>query len=99
MTDVGALIEQLYKTESAKLLAVLTRIFGVHNFDLAEDVLQDAFSKAMIDWQQRQVPENPAAWLMTTAKNQALDKIRANKTKVKFSQDLTQYLDLSLIHI
>lgn len=93
MTDVGTLIEQLYKTESAKLLAVLTRIFGIHNFDLAEDVLQDAFSKAMIDWQQRQVPENPAAWLMTTAKNQALDKIRANKTKVNFSQDLTQYLD------
>ncbi len=93
MTDVDALIEQLYKTESAKLLAVLTRIFGVHNFDLAEDVMQDAYSKAMIDWQQGQVPENPAAWLMTTAKNQALDKIRANKTKVKFSQDLSQYLD------
>jgi RNA polymerase sigma-70 factor (ECF subfamily) len=93
MTDVDALIEQLYKAESAKLLAVLTRIFGVHNFDLAEDVLQEAYSKAMIDWQRRQIPENPAAWLMTTAKNQALDKIRANKTKVKFSQDLSQYLD------
>jgi len=93
MTDVDALIEQLYKAESAKLLAVLTRIFGIHNFDLAEDVTQDAYSKAMVDWQQHQVPENPAAWLMTTAKNRALDKIRANKTKVKFSQDLSQYLD------
>jgi RNA polymerase sigma-70 factor (ECF subfamily) len=92
MKDVDALIEQLYKTESAKLLAVLTRIFGVHNFDLAEDVMQDAFSKAITGWQQRQVPVNPAAWLMITAKNQALDKIRANKTKVKFSQDLSQCL-------
>jgi len=92
MTDVDALIEQLYKTQSAKLLAVLTRIFGVHNFDLAEDVMQDAFSKAMIDWQQHRIPQNPAAWLMTTAKNKALDKIRADKTKVKLSEDLSLYL-------
>ena len=92
MTDVDALIEQLYKTQSAKLLAVLTRIFGVHNFDLAEDVMQDAFSKAMIDWQQHRIPQNPAAWLMTTAKNKALDKIRSDKTKVKLSEDLSQYL-------
>jgi len=92
MTDVEALIEQLYKTQSAKLLAVLTRIFGVHNFDLAEDVMQDAYSKVMIDWQQHRIPQNPAAWLMTTAKNKALDKIRADKSKVKLSQDLSQYL-------
>ena len=83
MTDIDRLIGQLYKTQSAKLLAVLTRIFGIHNIDLAEDVLQEAFSKALIDWQQHHVPEKPAAWLMTTAKNQALDIIRTNKTKTK----------------
>ena len=93
MTDIDRLIGQLYKTQSAKLLAVLTRIFGIHNIDLAEDVLQEAFSKALIDWQQHHVPEKPAAWLMTTAKNQALDIIRTNKTKTKFSQDLSQYLN------
>ena len=74
-------------------MAVLTRIFGSHNFELAEDTLQDAFSKALIHWQQTGIPDNPSAWIIQTAKNQAIDAIRANKTKTKFADDLTRLLE------
>jgi RNA polymerase sigma-70 factor (ECF subfamily) len=93
MIDIKTLIAQIYKSDSARLLAVLTRIFGSHNFELAEDTLQDAFSKALIHWQQKGIPENPSAWIIQTAKNQAIDSIRANKTKTKFADDLTQLLE------
>lgn len=93
MNDIKTLIAQVYKSDSARLLAVLTRIFGSHNFELAEDTLQDAFSKALLHWQQKGIPENPSAWIIQTAKNQAIDSIRANKTKIKFADDLTQLLE------
>ena len=93
MNDIKILIAKIYKSDSARILAVLTRIFGSHNFELAEDALQDAFRKALIYWQQKGIPENPPVWIIQTAKNQAIDTIRANKTKTKFTDDLTQLLD------
>lgn len=93
MNDIKMRIVQIYKSDSARLLAVLTRIFGSHNFDLAEDTLQDAFSKALIHWRKKGIPENPSAWIIRTAKNQAIDTIRANKTITKFAGDLTQLLE------
>jgi RNA polymerase sigma-70 factor (ECF subfamily) len=93
MNDIKTSIAHIYKTDSARLLAVLTRIFGPHNFDLAEDTLQDAFSKALTHWQQQGIPDNPSSWIIRTAKNQAIDTIRANKTKIKFADDLTQLLE------
>jgi len=93
MNEIKTIIAQLYKSDSARILAVLTRIFGSHNFELIEDTLQDAFSKALIHWQQKGIPKNPPAWIIQTAKNQAVDAIRANKTKIKFADDLTQLLE------
>ncbi len=93
MDDIKAHIAQIYKTDATRLLAVLTRIFGPHNFELAEDTLQDAFSKALISWQQKGIPDKPSAWIIQTAKNQAIDTIRANKTRTKFADDLTQLLE------
>ncbi len=93
MNDIKTSIAHIYKTDSARLLAVLTRIFGPHNFELAEDTLQDAFSKALTHWQQQGIPDNPSSWIIRTAKNQAIDTIRANKTKIKFADDLTQLLE------
>ncbi|MCF6208839.1 MAG: hypothetical protein L3J61_05595 [Ghiorsea sp.] len=85
-------IARLYKQESSKLLGVLIRVFGTHNFALAEDVLQDAFTKAWSDWQQQGLPDNPSAWLLTTAKHKAIDVIRSQKTTTKFSDDLAYHL-------
>lgn len=92
MNELEISIASLYKTESAKILAVLTRIFGSHNLEMAEDVLQDAFGKALTQWEKDKLPDNPAAWIVRTAKNQAIDRIRANKTKLKFADDLALHL-------
>jgi RNA polymerase sigma-70 factor (ECF subfamily) len=75
------------------MVAVLTRIFGVHNLSLAEDVVQDSFSKALEVWPIRGMPENPSAWLMTTAKNRALDVLRRERTARTFAPELGRLLE------
>ena len=93
MAPLERVIGELYKTESAKILAVLTRIFGMHNYALAEDVLQDAFDKALSTWSEQGLPRQPSAWLLSVAKHKALDIIRANKTTTRFAEDLSLYLE------
>jgi RNA polymerase sigma factor (sigma-70 family) len=85
--------EHLFRRESGRMVAVLTRIFGVHNLALAEDVVQDAFCRALEVWAFRGVPENPSAWLMTTAKNRALDVLRRERTARTFAPELTCQLE------
>lgn len=74
------------------MVAVLTRIFGVQNLALAEDVVQDAFCRALEVWSFRGVPENPSAWLMTTAKNRALDVVRRESTARTYEPELNRWL-------
>lgn len=74
--DPSRLAEHLFRHESAKLVAVLTRMFGFERLQLAEDVVQEALVRAMQSWPYYGVPENPAAWLTQTAKNLALDVLR-----------------------
>ena len=75
------------------MVATLTRIFGVHNLALAEDVVQDAFCRALEVWKFRGVPENPSAWLMTTAKNRAIDVLRRERTARTFAPELGRLLE------
>ena len=75
------------------MTASLTRLFGVHNLALAEDVVQDAFCRALEVWKVRGVPANPAAWLMTTARNRALDLIRRERTGRTFAPELGRLLE------
>src|SRR5690348_16688599 len=74
------------------MVAALTRIFGVHNLALAEDVVQDAFCRALEVWSFRGVPDNPSGWLMATAKNRALDVLRRQKTAVTYEPELSRFL-------
>ena len=74
------------------MVATLTRIFGVQNLALAEDVVQDAFCRALEVWKLRGVPENPSAWLMATAKNRALDVLRRERTARTFEPELSRFL-------
>src|SRR5579864_2058290 len=87
------LTDHLFRRESGRMVAVLTRIFGVHNLALAEDVVQDAFCRALETWAFRGVPENPSAWLMTAAKNRALDVLRRERTARTFAPELTRQLE------
>jgi RNA polymerase sigma factor (sigma-70 family) len=84
--------DHLFRREAGRMVAVLTRIFGVHNLALAEDVVQDAFCRAMEVWKFRGVPENPSAWLMATAKNRALDVLRRERTARTYAPELGRLL-------
>jgi RNA polymerase sigma-70 factor (ECF subfamily) len=88
-----SLDEHLFRRESGRIVAALTRIFGVHNLALAEDVVQDAFCRALEVWKVRGFPENPAAWLMTTAKNHALDIVRRQHTARTFAPEMGRLLE------
>ncbi len=75
------------------MVAALTRIFGVHNLALAEDVVQDAYCRALELWKVRGVPDNPSAWLTATAKNRALDLVRRERTARTFAPELGRLLE------
>ncbi len=70
------LVDHLFRHEAGRMVAVLTRIFGMHNLDLAEDVVQEAFIKAVQTWTYNAIPDNPAGWLMQVAKRRAIDILR-----------------------
>ena len=78
--DIPGLTDHLFRHEAAKLVAVLTGIFGIERLQLAEDVVQEAMVRALQTWPYYGVPKNPAAWLTQAAKNLALDTLRREKT-------------------
>jgi len=67
-------IEQIFRDESGRALATLIRLVG--DFDLAEDVLQEAFAAALERWPASEPPANPRAWLVNVGRNKAIDRIR-----------------------
>ena len=67
-------VGELYRREYGRVLATLIRSVG--SFDLAEDSLQDAFEAALGQWPEKGPPQNPVAWLITTARRKAIDRIR-----------------------
>src|SRR5262245_63645086 len=72
--DVGQTVQAVWKLESARIIAGLTRL--VHDVGRAEEFAQDALVAALEQWPATGVPDNPAGWLMTTAKRRAIDDIR-----------------------
>ena len=78
MLPAGAVAERLVRQESGKVLAGLIRWVG--DFDLAEDCLQDALAAALQRWPLDGVPDNPAAWLTTTARRKGVDRLRRSAT-------------------
>lgn len=74
--EVTRLTEHLFREESGRLVATLTRHFGVEHLQLAEDVVQEAMIRALRVWAASGVPKNPSAWLTQVSKNLALDAIR-----------------------
>lgn len=85
--------DHFFRREAGRLVSALTRIFGVHNLALAEDVVQDAFCRALETWPMRGMPDNPSAWLMATARNRALDVLRRQRTATTFAPELGRLLD------
>ena len=76
-TDIHSVIDAVWRIESARIIAGLTRV--VRDVGLAEELAQDALVAALEQWPQSGIPDNPGAWLMAAAKNRAIDLWRRNK--------------------
>lgn len=74
--ELRSLIDRLSRREFGRLVGALTRALGASGLSLAEDCVQDAFVAALDTWGTRGTPSNPFAWLLTTARNRALDRLR-----------------------
>src|SRR5947208_3237351 len=72
-----AVVDRLFREEQGRAVATLIRVLG--DFDLAEEAVQDAFITALETWPQRGVPANPGAWITTTARNRAIDRLRRRR--------------------
>jgi RNA polymerase sigma factor (sigma-70 family) len=77
VTDTHRTIDAVWKLESARIIAGLTRM--VHDVGLAEELAQDALVSALEQWPESGVPDNPGAWLMAIAKRRAIDHIRRSQ--------------------
>jgi len=87
-SDAGRTIDAIWRIESPKLIAGLTRM--VRDVGLAEDLAQDALVIALERWPETGIPDNPGAWLMTTAKRRAIDLLRRNKLRDQKYEELTR---------
>jgi RNA polymerase sigma factor (sigma-70 family) len=76
--SAGAVVEDLFRRESAHVVAALVRLLGPSHVELAEDVVHDALISAMQAWRFT-LPENPKAWILQAAKNRAIDVIRRDQ--------------------
>src|SRR3954463_131948 len=90
-SDTHRAIDAVWRIESAKLIAGLTRI--VRDVGLAEDLAQDALVAALERWPETGVPDNPGAWLMATAKHRAIDTFRRTERIERKHEELGHELE------
>jgi RNA polymerase sigma-70 factor (ECF subfamily) len=72
-------IERVFRDEHGRSVAVLVRLFG--DIDIAEEAVQDAFAAAAARWPDTGLPPSPAGWIITTARNRALDRLRRESSR------------------
>jgi RNA polymerase sigma factor (sigma-70 family) len=92
-TDVQRTIEGVWRIESARLIARLARM--VRDVGVAEELAQDALVTALEEWPGAGVPDNPAAWLMATAKHRAIDHLRRNRMLLRKHEALGHELEMA----
>src|SRR4051794_16626018 len=90
-TDTHRAIDAVWRIESARLIAGLARL--VRDVGVAEELAQDALVTALERWPETGVPDNPGAWLMTAAKNRALDQLRQRKMAARKHEELGRDVD------
>lgn len=74
------IVDHLFRHHYGKMVAILTRFFGLSNIETIEDAVQDTFIKASLQWR-KQLPDNPEAWLTKVAKNRTIDLLRSIKAE------------------
>jgi RNA polymerase sigma-70 factor (ECF subfamily) len=81
-------VDRLFREEQGRAVATLIRVTG--DFDLAEEAVQDAFISALETWPQRGIPTNPGAWITTTARNRAIDRLRRRRRLTQKTETLAR---------
>ena len=84
--DAHAAADRVFREESGRAVATLIRVLG--DFDLAEEAVQDAFARAVEVWPTQGVPRNPGAWITTTARNAAIDRVRRRRRLAEKTEEL-----------
>jgi len=88
----AATVEQVFREEWSRAVSILIRVLG--DFELAEDAVQDAFATAVERWERDGVPRNPGAWIVTAARNRAIDRIRREQTFTRKAELLARLDEL-----
>ena len=86
-------MEHLFRYEGTKMVATLTRIFGIEHLNLAEDVVQEALVRALQTWPFYGIPKNPSAWIMRASRNLALDVVRRRKVFQNKQAEIIHLMD------
>ena len=84
-------IEEIFRTEYGRILATLIRLLG--DFDVAEEALQEAFEAALEQWPAAGPPANPVAWLVSTARHKAIDRLRRRARLAQKQEDIARHLE------
>jgi RNA polymerase sigma-70 factor (ECF subfamily) len=87
------LLTSLFREERPRALATLVRLLG--DFDLAEDMLQEAFAVAVEQWPRQGVPGNPASWLISTARHKAIDRLRRARNLAEKHEEIAALSELA----
>lgn len=91
--NVSETLDHLFRHEAGKMVATLTRIFGIEHLTLAEDVIQEALGRAVQTWPYYGIPKNPSAWIMRVARNLALDVVRRQKVFWDKQGEITRQME------
>ncbi len=86
--------EKLHREESGRILATLIRLLG--DFDLAEEMLQEAYAVALRHWPTAGTPANPRAWLITTARRKAIDRLRREQRFERKSEEIAKTAEIAV---
>lgn len=97
MHPVPELVDRLFREESGRMVAGLTRVFGPARLELVEDVVQEALVRALRTWPFDGVPSNPRAWLVHVARNRALDVLRADRTAERTAAEIARWADEAVL--
>jgi RNA polymerase sigma factor (sigma-70 family) len=92
-SSIHQTVDHLFRHQSGKMVAVLSKLLGLEHLDAAQDIVQDTLLQALNTWSYKGIPDNPAAWLYRVAKNRAIDRIRRDKTFRKASSAYGYLLD------
>lgn len=95
--SVRALVDEIYRTQSRRVLATLIRLLG--DFDAAEEALHEAFTAAVEQWAREGIPANPRAWLVSTGRFKAIDSMRRRARFDASLDDLARHLETASVSL